>query len=81
MEIGVFEAKARLSELAERAARGEVVHITKRGKRLARLVADDGAADALESPNPWQAWANLRDEIPLRMNRQEILDSIAEGRR
>lgn len=81
MEIGVFEAKARLSELAERASRGEVVHITKRGKRLARLVAEEGALDSITDSNPWQAWLNLRQDIPLRMGRQEILDTISEGRR
>ncbi len=37
MNIGVFEAKNRLSELLERAAQGEEVVITKHGKPAARL--------------------------------------------
>jgi len=37
MNIGVFEAKNRLSELLERAARGEEVVITKHGRPAARL--------------------------------------------
>jgi len=37
-EVGIFEAKNRLSELVERAARGEEIVITRRGKSVARLV-------------------------------------------
>ncbi|HEY5412607.1 MAG TPA: type II toxin-antitoxin system prevent-host-death family antitoxin [Caulobacteraceae bacterium] len=39
MQIGVFEAKNRLSELLERAAQGEDVVITKHGRPLAKLTA------------------------------------------
>jgi prevent-host-death family protein len=37
-EIGTFEAKNRLSELLDRAERGEEVIITRRGKPVAKLV-------------------------------------------
>jgi len=37
-EVTIAEAKAHLSELVERAARGEPVQITRRGKPIARLV-------------------------------------------
>ena len=37
-EIGIFEAKNRLSELIERAARGEEIVITRRGAQVARLM-------------------------------------------
>ena len=36
-EVGTFEAKNRLSALLDRAARGERIWITKRGKRVALL--------------------------------------------
>lgn len=36
--ISLAEAKAHLSEITERAARGETVVITKRGKPVAQLV-------------------------------------------
>jgi prevent-host-death family protein len=36
--VGIFEAKNRLSELVERAARGEEIVITRRGEQIARLV-------------------------------------------
>lgn len=38
MQVNVHEAKAQLSELLERAARGEDVVIAKRGKPFVRLV-------------------------------------------
>lgn len=36
--ISLAEAKAKLSELVERAAAGETVEITKRGKPMAQIV-------------------------------------------
>ena len=38
MTVGVFEAKQKLSELVARAAKGEEIVISRRGKDLARLV-------------------------------------------
>jgi prevent-host-death family protein len=38
LRVNLAEAKARLSELTERAAAGEDVVITKRGRPIARLV-------------------------------------------
>ena len=42
MEIGAFEAKNTLGSLLDRVERGEEVVITRRGKRVARLVPDKG---------------------------------------
>ncbi len=36
--VGIFDAKNRLSELVERAARGEEIVITRRGEQVARLM-------------------------------------------
>ena len=36
--VGIFEAKNRLSELVERAARGEEIVITRQGEQVARLM-------------------------------------------
>lgn len=36
--VGIFEAKNRLSELVDRAARGEEIVITRRGEQVARLM-------------------------------------------
>jgi prevent-host-death family protein len=42
-EINLADAKARLSELVERAEAGERVQILRRGKPVAELVPVDGA--------------------------------------
>jgi prevent-host-death family protein len=42
VEIGAFEAKNRLSELLQRAEKGQKIYITRRGRRVAVLA---GAAD------------------------------------
>jgi prevent-host-death family protein len=47
--VGVFEAKARLSELIARAERGEETTITRSGKVVARLVP--AAKSRRTSPN------------------------------
>ncbi len=38
MMVGIFEAKQKLSQLVERASKGEEIIITRRGKEQARLV-------------------------------------------
>lgn len=38
-EVGLFDAKNKLSELVERAERGEEIVITRRGKPVAKLSA------------------------------------------
>lgn len=37
-EIGAFQAKTHLSQLLDRVEEGETIYITRRGKRVARLV-------------------------------------------
>lgn len=49
-EVGIFEAKTRLSELVDQVAtNGEEVVITKRGKPVARLLPTASAESAVES--------------------------------
>ena len=74
-EIGSFDAKTHLAELLERAAAGEDIVITKRGRPVARLTGL-GTADA-ES-----AFAELR-----RLRKRTTLGALSwkalrdEGRR
>ena len=44
-EIGAFEAKNTLGTLLDMVERGEEVIITRRGKRVARLVRETGTID------------------------------------
>ena len=67
--IGVFEAKNRLSELVERAARGEEITITRRGEVVARLVppaavsAGNQAIAAIEALRQARRGARLDGEV------------------
>jgi prevent-host-death family protein len=45
--VGIFEAKNRLSELVQRAARGEEIVITRHGEEVARLMPPQ-ARDAVD---------------------------------
>jgi len=48
-KVGLFEAKQKLSELVDRASRGERIGITKRGKLAAMVVpAEQGTVDLKE---------------------------------
>ncbi len=49
MEIGAFEAKNTLGSLLDRVERGEEVVITRRGKRVARLVPETPKVDRTEA--------------------------------
>lgn len=45
-EVGTFEAKNKLSALLDLVDKGEEIAITRNGRRIARLVKDDGGPDA-----------------------------------
>jgi prevent-host-death family protein len=59
--INLADAKARLSELVERAAAGETVEITRRGKPVARIVA----LDAPKKPLDIEALRDLTRNMPM----------------
>lgn len=74
--VSVAEAKARLSELLARVEAGETVSITRRGKPVAKLVAEEAPKAAFDMDEmdriralskPWNgegsfvAWAREQD--------------------
>ncbi|MBB4152694.1 prevent-host-death family protein [Sphingomonas jinjuensis] len=59
--VNIAEAKARLSELVERAASGETVEIARRGRVVARLVS----AEPVRPPIDWEALDRLRGSMPV----------------
>jgi prevent-host-death family protein len=80
--MGIFEAKQKLSELVERASRGERIRITRRGKVAAEIgPAQSEAADLAEIK---QIFANIdkirRRAKPLPLG-VTVKDLIEEGRR
>ena len=54
-EVGLFEAKNKLSELVDRAERGEEVVITRRGKAVAKLVPVQPPRDRRTNGAPMQS--------------------------
>jgi len=77
MTIGISEAKQRLSELVERAARGQEIVITCRGKERARLVGAP-VRTKRSSQNIFDSFARARMKLP---KGTRIKDLIEEGRR
>jgi prevent-host-death family protein len=75
-KVGLFEAKQKLSELVERASRGERIGITKRGKLTAELIPTQEKVDLN------RVFARM-DEISKRSKKPRnvsVKDLIEEGR-
>lgn len=85
--VGAFEAKTKFSELLDRVERGEEVVITRHGKTVARLVADNTHAD--QAGALVERVRNRRDAIAARLDAageqpitaDEIVGWVGEGRR
>lgn len=75
--VGVFEAKQKLSELIERAARGEEIVITSRGRERARLLGMT-AKPARSLNEIFDSLAGVRLKLP---KGTTVRDLIEEGRR
>ncbi len=79
ISVGIFEAKANLGQLAQSAAEGEVVVLTRRGKPVAEIRAPEGSV-AMESAR--EAIDSLRKlRQSLRVGSFDIADYVSEGRR
>ncbi len=79
LEVGTYEAKTRFSELLEKVEAGETVVITRRGRPVARLVAD-------EEIRRRQVRETIERMLAARAGRpsvtvEEILSARDEGRR
>lgn len=78
--VGIFEAKNRLSELVERAARGEEIVITRHGEHVARLMPLQ-AADALGQARALAARIRKSRAGHTLGSGVSVRDMIEEGRR
>ena len=78
--IGIFDAKNRLSELVERAARGEEIVITRRGEQVARLVPPL-AIDSRGRASALAARIRKTRAVPAGGDRVALRDMVEEGRR
>ena len=78
LQINVAEAKAKLSELLDRAVAGEEIVIARAGKPLARLVPIE--AKQPRQKGAWRGWAaDVPTEVFLEPMEPEDLDA-AEGK-
>jgi len=76
--FNVAEAKAKLSELLDRALTGEEIVIARAGKPLARLVPVEGAR--MRKRGAWRGWAaDIPSEVFLAPMDPDDLDA-AEGK-
>jgi antitoxin (DNA-binding transcriptional repressor) of toxin-antitoxin stability system len=77
--IGIHEAKATLGQLAQSAAEGEIVVLTKRGKPVAEIRAPQGE---IQQENAAQAIQALREfRQANRVGSFDLAALVAEGRR
>ena len=63
--VGIFEAKNRLSELVERAGRGEEIVITRRGQSVARLMPPEVADAKVQARDLAERIRHTREAHPL----------------
>ena len=79
--IGIYDARAKFSELIERAAGGEEVVITRRGKPIVKLVAagSGAAATARRKAAAVKRIERMREE--LNILGVDIRKLIEKGRR
>ena len=76
--VGLFEAKQKLSELVERASEGERIGITRRGKLAAFLIPARDSASVQEAFAQIERIRSRAKPLPEGMS---IKDLIEEGRR
>ena len=80
-KVGLFEAKQKLSELVERASRGERIGITRRGKLAAELVPAQEKSDSRDIKEIFASIEKIRRKAKPLPAGVTVKDLIEEGRR
>ena len=78
--IAAFDAKTRLSELLDRAAKGESFQITKHGRPVGKLVPPDSARDPVAIAAAVERLKRFRGTLG-QMSKEELLSLAHEGHR
>jgi prevent-host-death family protein len=73
MQVGMHEAKTKLSQLVERAESGEDIVIARNGKPVARLVPIVSAGSLATVRGAW------RDRVHIAEDFDELPDDIADA--
>lgn len=80
MEVGISEAKDRLSELIGRAEQGEAVTITRHGRAVATLSTTRQPPTREEAERIFRDLEPFREQMP-KLTDGDIVALINEGRR
>jgi prevent-host-death family protein len=78
--IGAFDAKTRLSELLDRASRGESFQITKHGRPVGKIVPPDTAPDRAAIARAVETLRSFRGMFQ-GMTRDDLANMKHEGHR
>ncbi len=79
--VGIFEAKQKLSELVDRASRGERIRITRRGKVAAEIGPVQEKHDLQDIKEIFAGMERIRKRAKPLPPGVTIKDLIEEGRR
>lgn len=80
LTINLAQAKARLSELAERAQAGESVVITRRGKAVVRLIGMQAEREAID-PSVLRALTSQQPTPTQDVDSQAMIRSLRDDTR
>lgn len=78
--IGIYDARARLSELVDRVEAGEEVVLTRRGRPVVRLIRAEPDARAKTRAAAVKRIRALSKRLNLKITGAELRKAIAEGR-
>lgn len=78
--VGIYDARARLSELVERVEAGEEVILTRRGQPVVRMVRAEAAARRKARSMAVNRIRALRKRMNLEISRAEVRRAVAKGR-
>ncbi len=78
-EVGVFEAKNKLSALLDRVERGEEIVITRHGKPIARLVPSAGGIDRSQARAAIQRIRGRTSQVKLQRFDWKLLKAERAG--
>lgn len=78
--VGIYDARARLSELVDRVEAGEEVILTRRGRPIVRLVRAGEEARRKARAAAVERIRSLSRRMNLTITRSEVRRAIAKGR-
>jgi len=78
--IGIYHAKAKLSEIVERVEAGEEIVLTRRGRAVVRMVRAEAVTRRQARAAAVRRIRALSKRMNLKIGRAEVRRAIAKGR-